>query len=193
MRSAFIPGCISKKPTAHGSDGSWAVKQISIGSRVIWICTTLPDGLSFSGKKEQKGTKITIWHQMQVEGREVLQAQLEKYMQANPEVTVTQLYKETEELRSSYQTAAVAGGGPQLIYGPSDQVGPFDAMGIIKPLENLFDKEFLEKQMPKYPFIGFISFKDSIIEADLEGLPPFESDREDLENVKAMLGKLGGE
>jgi len=55
------------------------------------------------------------------------------------------------------------------------------------------DREFLEKQMPEYPFIGFITFKDSIIEADLEGRPPFESDREDLENVKAMLRKLGGE
>jgi len=107
------------------------------------------------GKKRGGPLQITIWHQMQVEGREVLQAQLEKYMQANPEVTVTQLYKETEELRSSYQTAAVAGGGPQLIYGPSDQVGPFDAMGIIKPLENLFDQEFLKNFIPS----GLVYFK----------------------------------
>ena len=31
----------------------------------------------------------------------------------------------------------MGGSGPELIYGPSDQVGPFSAMDIIQPLDSL--------------------------------------------------------
>ncbi len=55
------------------------------------------------------------------------------------------------------------------------------------------DKKFLQDHMPDFPFLGFLAFKDSIIEADLQGRPPFESDLEDLESVRGMLKELGGE
>ena len=55
------------------------------------------------------------------------------------------------------------------------------------------DRKFLEEHMQGFPFLGFLSFSDSIIEADLQGRPPFESDKEDLQNVKTMLQGLGGE
>ena len=57
------------------------------------------------------------------------------YMAEHPGVVVEQIYKETEELRSGFIVAAIAGQGPDLVYGPSDQVGPFQVMGIIEPLE----------------------------------------------------------
>lgn len=102
--------------------------------------------LSFSGcRKQQDLSKIVIWHQMRVDEREILEAQLAKYMQLNPDVKVEALYKETEELRSGYIIAAIAGQGPDLVYGPSDQVGPFQVMDIILPLDTLFEPEYLEK------------------------------------------------
>lgn len=93
--------------------------------------------------------QIVIWHQMRPEERAVLNWALDKFMEENPGVKVTALYKETEELRSGYQIAAIGGGGPDLVYGPSDQVGPFEVMKIILPLETLFDKEYLSKFNPK--------------------------------------------
>ena len=53
-------------------------------------------------------------------------------------------YRETEELRSSY-TAAMGGSGPELIYGPSDQVGPFSAMEIIQPLDRLLLEQYFNQ------------------------------------------------
>jgi maltose-binding protein MalE len=88
--------------------------------------------------------RIVIWHQMRVDERLILEDQIDRYMKQNPDIVVEQLYKETEELRSGYIIAAIAGQGPDLIYGPSDQVGPFQVMDIIQPLENLFDREYLE-------------------------------------------------
>jgi CO dehydrogenase maturation factor len=52
------------------------------------------------------------------------------------------------------------------------------------------DREFLVSNMPDFEFLGFIPFRGDIIEADLEGLPPFEKDREGLEAVKGMIEKL---
>jgi arabinogalactan oligomer/maltooligosaccharide transport system permease protein len=93
--------------------------------------------------------QIVIWHQMRPEERAVLNWALDKFMKENPGVTVTALYKETEELRSGYQIAAIGGAGPDLVYGPSDQVGPFEAMKIILPLDTLFDRQFLSGFNPK--------------------------------------------
>ncbi|MCP4669542.1 MAG: AAA family ATPase, partial [Deltaproteobacteria bacterium] len=39
------------------------------------------------------------------------------------------------------------------------------------------DKEFLSKQMPDFQFLGFIPYGAQIIEADLDGRPPFEKDK----------------
>jgi maltose-binding protein MalE len=92
---------------------------------------------------------IVIWHQMRVDERVILEDQLRRFMALHPGVKVEQIYKETEELRSGFIVAAIAGQGPDLVYGPSDQVGPFEVMGIIQPLENLFDQGYLDSFIPK--------------------------------------------
>jgi len=52
------------------------------------------------------------------------------------------------------------------------------------------DKDFLLSHVPDIEFLGFIPFGSNIIEADLEGLPPFEKDPEGLNAVKEMIKKL---
>lgn len=95
------------------------------------------------GSGKNKGITIVIWHQMQVDGRAVLDTLCANYMKLHPDIKIETLYKETEELRSGFQNAALSGSGPQIIYGPSDQIGPFSKMEIILPLENLFPAESL--------------------------------------------------
>jgi maltose-binding protein MalE len=105
-------------------------------------------GLGCASKGDGK-IRITIWHQMRVDERLILESQLKRFMVVHPEVLAEQLYKETEELRSGFIVAAIAGQGPELVYGPSDQVGPFQVMDIIMPLEDLFDKQYLDGFNPK--------------------------------------------
>ncbi len=52
------------------------------------------------------------------------------------------------------------------------------------------DKEFLVNHMRDFEFIGFLPYRGEIIEADLNGRPPFENDKEDLSAVREMLKKL---
>jgi maltose-binding protein MalE len=95
---------------------------------------------------------------MRVDERLILADQLKQFMDANPGVTVEEIYKETEELRSGFIVAAIAGQGPELVYGPSDQVGPFEVMGIIQPLEPLFDSSYLALFIPQ----GLTYYKDHL-------------------------------
>jgi maltose-binding protein MalE len=99
--------------------------------------------------------RLTIWHQDRIDVRIILQRQLDRFMQLHPEVRVEQLFKETEELRSGFIIAALAGQGPEIVYGPSDQVGPFEVMHIILPMEDLFPKEWLAK----YDSLGLTWYK----------------------------------
>lgn len=93
--------------------------------------------------------RITIWHQDRIDVRVILQRQLARFMQIHPEVRAEELFKETEELRSGFIIAALAGQGPEIVYGPSDQVGPFELMNIILPLETIFDSTWQSQYDPR--------------------------------------------
>ncbi|MGB2867451.1 MAG: extracellular solute-binding protein [Bacteroidota bacterium] len=97
---------------------------------------------SCSGGKED-GKRIVIWHQMRPDEREILQRQVKRFTRANPGIQVVELYKETEELRSAFVSAAITRRGPDLVYGPSDAVGIYAATKTIQPLEALFSRQML--------------------------------------------------
>lgn len=86
--------------------------------------------LAGCGEASTKRT-VTLWHQMVPRDRVMLEQLVVDFEEAHPEIDVRTLYKETEELRSGYQAAALAGIGPELIYGPSDVIGTYHAMGIV--------------------------------------------------------------
>ncbi|WII73312.1 extracellular solute-binding protein [Bdellovibrio sp. 22V] len=106
--------------------------------------------------------RIQLWHQMIYGHRQVLAEALRAFEKENPDIVVQETYRETEELRSSYQAAAMGGSGPELVYGPSDQIGPFAAMNIIRPLNELLEKDYFKQFDPlatplyqeKYYMIG---------------------------------------
>lgn len=117
--------------------------------RPLFLLLAAAVSLSGCGGPKDDRVRITIWHQDRPDVRDVLQKQLDRFMALHPEVKVEQLFKETEELRSGFIIAAIAGQGPEIVYGPSDQVGPFQVMDIILPLDSLFDRTFLDQFTPK--------------------------------------------
>jgi arabinogalactan oligomer/maltooligosaccharide transport system permease protein len=115
----------------------------------LWSIILLSSILFLSCSRSVDLKRIVVWHQMRVDERVILEEQMKKYMQIHPDVKLEAIYKETEELRSGFIIAAIAGQGPDLVYGPSDQVGPFQVMGIIKPLDDIFSKSYLDSFNPK--------------------------------------------
>jgi len=87
-------------------------------------------------------TELVIWEQKDPVEQVVLNRQLDAYMASHPSVTVSMVHFETDLLHSQFQTATLAGGGPDLVYGPSDKIGPYSVMKLIMPLEDTFDAAF---------------------------------------------------
>ena len=113
-----------------------------------WLAVMLLLGLLATEAGAQ--TEIHLWTQMRPESRRVLAERIREFHRRYPGIRVSEIFKETEELRSSYQAAAAfAGGGPELVYGPSDYVGAFESMGIIRPLDDLFPATYYAGFDPK--------------------------------------------
>jgi CO dehydrogenase maturation factor len=58
-------------------------------------------------------------------------------------------------------------------------------------IRRLADEEFLKRNLPDLPILGFIPFNEKIIESDLSGRPPYEAIPELLEVARAIAGQLG--
>jgi CO dehydrogenase maturation factor len=52
------------------------------------------------------------------------------------------------------------------------------------------DQEFLENHLNDFEFLGFLPYDDTLIEADLNGVSPFDVDSPSKEQVKSMLSNL---
>ena len=93
--------------------------------------------------------EITLWHQMTPNERVALDELLERFHETHPDIRVRALYKETEELRSGFQSATLAGAGPELIYGPSDTLGAYVTMGIVQDLSPWLDAGWQSQFVPQ--------------------------------------------
>lgn len=96
----------------------------------------------------QADDAIVIWEQMDPEERVRFEANLAAYREAHPGVEIRHVPYETEQLRTQFQTAAAAGGGPDLIFGPSDQVGPLSLLRLIEPLDQTLPAGFFDRFIP---------------------------------------------
>jgi len=85
---------------------------------------------------------ITLWHQMVPKDRVVLHERIARFEADHPDLRIRTLYKETEELRSGFQAAALAGAGPDLVYGASDVLETFQTMGILADMSPWVDADF---------------------------------------------------
>ncbi len=69
----------------------------------------------------------------------------ERYMEENENVSITVVQKDTEELREDFQTAAIAGAAPELLWTVNDHAGPLSDAGIIQPVDDLYEvDDFIE-------------------------------------------------
>jgi len=110
-------------------------------------------GCSTDRSKERT---IVIWHQMRPDEREILRIQLSRFQSLHHDtLKVVEVYKETEELRNGFVIASIAGQGPDLVYGPSDPVGIYEATRTIRPLEDLFVPE----EISLFDSSGILNYK----------------------------------
>jgi len=52
------------------------------------------------------------------------------------------------------------------------------------------DREFLQNHLDDFEFLGFLPYDDTLIEADLSGISPFDVDSPSKAQVESMIAKL---
>jgi len=73
-------------------------------------------------------------------GLQFNQALADAFNEAHPNITIEVVKKkDVEELREDFQTAALAGSSPDLLWTVNDHAGPFTAADLIQPVDDLFD------------------------------------------------------
>jgi len=107
-----------------------------------WLTLFLIFLIFSCGQNSRK--KFFIWTNLRPVERELLQQKLDIFGKRYPGYKFVQLFYQTEELRTNFIISSLAGKGPALIQGPSDNIGPLSELGVIRPMEDLFDTAFLD-------------------------------------------------
>jgi len=98
-----------------------------------------------------KKEKITIWSSMRPIERSLLDSLLHKFSTSYPQYSFRQLFYAPEEARTNFIISSLAGKGPALLHGASDNIGPMVELDVIRPMEDLFDQSYLSRFLEK-PF-----------------------------------------
>ena len=142
MRAHLL--AISSKGFRHARSGK-SSRLLACIWAIVWLV------LAGCQESSDSWRTVTIWHQLTPRDRALLEQRADQFAVDNPgtKIRVRVLYKETEELRSGFQAAALAGIGPELIHGPSDALGAFHAMGIIEDLSQWMERDQTDAFLPK--------------------------------------------
>ena len=129
------------------------------------LAVLLAGMLACSCSHVDRSRTVAVWEQMDPKEQELFDQHLLSFRAAHPEFanfTIERVHYRTEDLRTQFQTAALAYGGPTLVYGPSDQLGPFSIMDLILPLDEFLGRPALAR---------FDSLALPILNGHVYGLP----------------------
>lgn len=83
---------------------------------------------------EAKATELTFWEHEFEDVQKGLDTVLKGFEAKNPGIKIKRSHYKTEDLRTQFQTAAMAGGGGDVVLAPNDFGGPFAIMRVIQPV-----------------------------------------------------------
>ena len=100
--------------------------------RLVLVLAAAALLFSISCKKDKiitSGT-LTIWTQMEGIEPDIFQDMISNFQVQYPGINVEVMHYKTEDLRTGFQIAAASGKGPDLVYGPADNVGVFATLKL---------------------------------------------------------------
>ena len=113
---------------------------------------TLLLGLCGGCGRIDRSDSVIIWEQMDPKEQELFDLHVAEFQRLHPEYsrfTIERVHYRVEDLQTQFQTAALAYGGPNLVYGPADKIGPYSIMGLLMPIEELLPQSEIERFEPE--------------------------------------------
>jgi len=73
----------------------------------------------------------------------------------------------------------------------ASQIGLANIAVVGNKIRNASDEEFIRKYLKDFEILGFMPYDEKLVEADVKGISPFDTDATAKEAVKEMIGRLG--
>ncbi len=73
----------------------------------------------------------------------------------------------------------------------ASQIGLANIAVVGNKIRNPSDEEFIRKYLKDFEILGFMPYDEKLVEADVKGISPFDTDATAKEAVKQMMGRLG--
>ena len=99
-----------------------------------------------------RSRSVIVWEQMDPKEQEFFDLHVAEFQRQHPEFaefTIERVHYRVEDLQTQFQTAALAYGGPSLVYGPADKIGPYSIMGLLMPVEELLPQSEIDRFSPE--------------------------------------------
>ncbi len=101
--------------------------------------------LVFAGCRSQSDSDyVTIWHQKTGGERVFFERVVAEYNESHDH-NIRTLYRETEELRNLFVISAAGGKGPDLVFGPADNVSILALTETIRPISEVLPESFMSQ------------------------------------------------
>lgn len=103
---------------------------------------------------------MTFWHGLGTEAKTLNEQIVPAFTQAYPNVKLNVLQIPFDQLQNKYNTEASAGGGPDVLLGPSDWIGAYVEADVIKAIDDLGGDDFKGGYNPTA--IAGVTFEEKI-------------------------------
>ncbi len=133
---------------------------------IAFVASSCGGGPTSSGTEPT--ADIQIYSQKDPGLEDLLKQQITEFQGLHKTITVKIVHYETEQLRTNFQTAAIAHAGPELVYGPNDNIGPWVTLKILQPIDTVMGQDFVKEFSPNA--VGAVSYKGHVYAApDING------------------------
>lgn len=102
--------------------------------------------------RSDRSRTVVVWEQMDPQEQVLFDEHVARFRANHPEFasfSIERVHYRVEDLQTQFQTAALAFGGPNLVYGPSDKIGPYSIMGLLMPVDELLPASELARFQPE--------------------------------------------
>jgi maltose-binding protein MalE len=119
----------------------------------VALVALLPALLTVAGGcgRADRARTVVVWEQMDPQEQVLFDEHVAQFRANHPEFAafaIERVHYRVEDLQTQFQTAALAFGGPNLVYGPSDKIGPYSIMGLLMPIDDLLPASELARFQP---------------------------------------------
>jgi len=141
---------------------------MSMGLFAVVIVASACGGGTSSSNNTEPTADIQIYSQKDPGLEDLLKTQITAFEGIHKTITVKIVHYETEQLRTNFQTAAIAHSGPELVYGPNDNIGPWVTLKILQPIDTVMGSDFVKEFSSNA--VGAVSYKGHVYAApDING------------------------